>query len=1040
MKTWRLPDSLRYPALILGLAVSYFGAARFGLLLQLPGTNASPVWPPSGIGLAAVLVFGLRAWPGIAIGAFLANLFTLPPTPAGLCAASLIAAGNTSEAIVALLVLRRVVPSLQPFDRPHDLLCFLATTAGACVVASTVGATSLWLTGVIDEHLYARAWFTWWLGDSAGILVLTPAVVCWWRNPHLVLSGPQWVEFVALVGTTALTAELTFGGWFPVAFPFVVVAGPLWAAFRFGPRETSLLPVLLLVITVMHVWRWADRMTGPGLAGVYVPFVSGASSINNALLMLQLFVCCVGATAAILAAAVAQRNQTEERLRDSELRFRTIFEHAGVGVALIDTRTGRFIRANTRYCELIGYSAEEMPRTTFMALTHPADLQEDLNQMQRLVTGEIGDFAMEKRLFRKDGRVVWINLTVSPMWRAGEPPEYHIAIVEDISDRKQAEERLRQSEAKLRLVTDHAPVLLVHCDAQRRYTFVNRPYAQRFGLEPGDVVGKTIPEVLGEPTHDRIREFVAAVLAGHEVDFEMELPVHRIGKRTMHCAYRPEPDGDGRVAGFVAAILDVTERVRAVSSLRESEQRFRLLTDALPHMVWIMRADRTLEYLNRRSSEFTGLTVEDVNAGGWGRLIHPDDLPGMLATASGPMERGEPHEAECRFRHYTGDYRWVVSTAVPVKDEAGVVVKWIGSTLDIHDRWLAERQLRELNATLERRVTERTTALRESEERFRSAFEYASIGMALVAPDGRWLQVNRSMCELVGYSEPELLATDFQSITHPEDLDTDLGHVREMLDRTILTYQMEKRYFHKLGHVVHALLSVSLVWDGNGVPLHFISQIQDITQRKRTEEQVRASLREKEVLLKEIHHRVKNNLQIVSTLLDLQSGHTADSQALEMFRESRERVKSMALIHERLYRSQDMARVYFAEYVRQLAGDLYRSYRVSDDIRLELDVDIPPLSIDIAIPCGLLLNELMSNCFKHAFKDARKGYVRVSLNRIEEANVLVVADSGVGFPADTDFRNTASFGLQLVNTLVAQLNGKMELTTERGTTVTVRFP
>ena len=216
--------------------------------------------------------------------------------------------------------------------------------------------------------------------------------------------------------------------------------------------------------------------------------------------------------------------------------------------------------------------------------------------------------------------------------------------------------------------------------------------------------------------------------------------------------------------------------------------------------------------------------------------------------------------------------------------------------------------------------------------------------------------------------------------------------------------------------------------------------IRDITARKQTEEQTTASLREKEVLLKEIHHRVKNNLQIVSTLLDLQSGHTTDRAAMEMFKESRGRVKSMALIHERLYRSQDMARVDFGEYVRQLADDLHRTYQVSEGIRLELDVDIPPLAIDIAIPCGLLLNELISNCFKHAFADAAEGCLRVGLHRDGGANVLTVADDGAGFPAGTDFRNTTSFGLQLVNTLVDQLDGEIALTTDRGTTFTVRFP
>ncbi|HEV8062229.1 MAG TPA: histidine kinase dimerization/phosphoacceptor domain -containing protein, partial [Gemmataceae bacterium] len=256
------------------------------------------------------------------------------------------------------------------------------------------------------------------------------------------------------------------------------------------------------------------------------------------------------------------------------------------------------------------------------------------------------------------------------------------------------------------------------------------------------------------------------------------------------------------------------------------------------------------------------------------------------------------------------------------------------------------------------------------------------------------------------------------------------------------TYQMEKRYFHKLGQTIHIFLSVSLIQDGSGQPLNFVAQVQDITERKQAEERISASLGEKEVLLKEIHHRVKNNLQIVSTLLDLQSGHTADKQALTMFKESQGRVRSMALIHERLYRSRDLARVDFVQYVEQLAEDMYHAYRLSgDEIVLEVDVDVPPLPIDIAIPCGLLINELMSNALKHAFADVHEGRMQVGLHQNgEKMNVLTIADTGGGFPGGLDFRNTTSFGLQLVNTLVEQLNGKIELKSCQGTEFTVTFP
>jgi len=605
------------------------------------------------------------------------------------------------------------------------------------------------------------------------------------------------------------------------------------------------------------------------------------------------------------------------------------------------------------------------------------------------------------------------------------------------------------------------------------------------------------------------------------------------------------------------------------ASYRESEQRYRMLLEGVPQLVWTCLPDGRCDYLSRQWVEYTGVPEVEQLGFGWSEAVHPDDRPHLLERWTRAVSESGPFDVEFRIRGGSGEYRWFKTRAVLFQQDDGTC-KWFGTNTDIHDKKLFEDRLKSSNATLEERVAERTQALQRSEQRFRaifhtqfqfiglmspdgvvleanraalaaagvseasvigkffwetpwwthdsvqtdrlreairraaggqrdrfeashprpdgaviwvdfsispfndddgnvvflipegrditerklienalrlqeeqfrSAFDYAPIGMALVAPDGKWLRANRSLCEYVGYTESELLAVDFQTITHPDDLEADLGHIEEMLAGKIRTYQMEKRYFHKQGHLVPVLLAVSLIRDSDGKPVYFISHIMDITQRKLSEVQMKASLREKEVLLKEIHHRVKNNLQIISTLLDLQSGHTTDRAALAMFQESRGRVRSMALIHERLYRSQDMARVDFAEYIRQLADDLYRTYKVSDDdIRLELAIDIPPLTIDIAIPCGLLLNELMSNCFKHAFADATEGCIRVALHRDNGANVLIVSDDGAGFPADTDFQNTTSFGLQLVNTLVDQLDGEIGLTTDRGTTFTVRFP
>ncbi len=213
----------------------------------------------------------------------------------------------------------------------------------------------------------------------------------------------------------------------------------------------------------------------------------------------------------------------------------------------------------------------------------------------------------------------------------------------------------------------------------------------------------------------------------------------------------------------------------------------------------------------------------------------------------------------------------------------------------------------------------------------------------------------------------------------------------------------------------------------------------EIAERKRVEQQMMSSLQEKEVLLKEIHHRVKNNLQIISSLLSLQSEKLNGQDPARTFRESQDRIRSMALIHEKLYQARDISRVDFAEYTRSLTSYLFRSYVTGPGIDLAVDIDGISLDIDKAIPCGLIINELVSNSLKYAFPDRRPGQICIRLSGDGNGYSLVVEDDGAGLPPGLDFRNTPSLGLQLVNTLVDQLEGRIELLHGTGTVFRITF-
>ncbi|HEX3036851.1 MAG TPA: MEDS domain-containing protein [Thermodesulfobacteriota bacterium] len=278
----------------------------------------------------------------------------------------------------------------------------------------------------------------------------------------------------------------------------------------------------------------------------------------------------------------------------------------------------------------------------------------------------------------------------------------------------------------------------------------------------------------------------------------------------------------------------------------------------------------------------------------------------------------------------------------------------------------------------------------------------------------------------------------------------DRGFVRKKIEKALRghkSFNFDHRIIRPDGTVRRLYGQGRTIVDEAGNALRMIGTGQDITERKRAEEQLKASLKEKEVLLKEIHHRVKNNLQVISSLLDLQTEYIEDERALKVFSETQNRVRSMALIHEVLYQSEDLSRIDFAEYMRNLGAYLLQSYGVkSNKVKLRMDVDSISLGIDNAIQCGLIINELVSNSIKHAFPGRKKGEIHISFHLNDNGRdasgrsyTLIVGDSGVGFPEDLDFQNTESLGLQIVTTLVKQLKGTIELDRNYGTAFKIVF-
>jgi PAS domain S-box-containing protein len=352
----------------------------------------------------------------------------------------------------------------------------------------------------------------------------------------------------------------------------------------------------------------------------------------------------------------------------------------------------------------------------------------------------------------------------------------------------------------------------------------------------------------------------------------------------------------------------------------------------------------------------------------------------------------------------------------------------------VHELEVHQIELEMQNEELRRAQKE----LEDAHNRYSDLYDFAPIGYFILDNNGLIIQVNLTGAKKLGRERAYLIKKPFSLYIHGNK-EAFFSHLRDVF-KTEKQMTFELKLADLKGNIFDALLESIPVRDIDG-NLLARTAMSDITQRKMAEEQNRNSLKEKELLLKEIHHRVKNNLQIISSIITLQSEYITDKEGQKAFAESKNRIDTMALIHEKLYMSEDISRIDFSDYVNELVGNLSISYGINIDIvKMKIDIVNVFLDINTAIPLGLIINELVSNIMKHSFPEGRKGEFWISLH-LDEAGrfTLVVSDNGIGFPQDMDFTNIRSLGMKLVNSLTKQLGASIELNRKTGTTFKIIF-
>jgi PAS domain S-box-containing protein len=765
---------------------------------------------------------------------------------------------------------------------------------------------------------------------------------------------------------------------------------------------------------------------------------------------------------------ITERARAENALRESEKKILLLLNSAAEGVYGIDLN-GNCTFCNAACLRILGYSDErELLGRNMHWQIHGKHADgslfpiEECRVLQAFRRGE-GTHVEDEVLWRANGTSFPAEYWSYPQRSNGKIVGAVVTFF-DITDRKRVENALKESEQKYRTLFENMLEGFAYCrmiyDEEGRpsdwvYLSVNRAFGQMTGLYgiEGKRVLEAIPDIrnLTPELFDMYgRVASTGVPETFEIDFK---PLKRWLKVSAFC---PEKNY------FVAVFEDITERKasrdRIESLLRVQQEQLRII-NASPAVSFLWKAENgwPVVSVSENIIQF-GYAPDDFISGRipFSSIIHPDDLE----RVSDEVAFNSSHNAvdfiqEYRIFDKNHGLHWVSDYTHIRRNEAGVITHYEGIVLDITSQKHAEEALRETNSYLS------------------SLFDYANAPIIVWDPTFRITRFNHAFERLTGRTEREVLGKHL-SILFPESYhQSSLEQVRPTLTGVRME-TAEIPILTKAGEIRTVLWNSATIFAGDGkTAIATIAQGQDITERKQAldeleklnanlekivekrthalneeiqqrrqaETTIQASLNEKVLLLREIHHRVNNNLQIIISLIKLQIRTVEDAEMKQVLSEMRNRVQAMSLVHEKLYRSESLSSIEISEYTRFLATQLFAFYGVDHHrIALRTDVEKNLLDIETAIPLGLILNELISNAIRHGFPNDRAGTITISSHIEGDLISLVVTDDGAGMSPEYDWQGTASLGFRLVNSLVDQLGGTIEKKTGPGTTFNIIFP
>ncbi|MBU2547283.1 MAG: PAS domain S-box protein [Proteobacteria bacterium] len=716
---------------------------------------------------------------------------------------------------------------------------------------------------------------------------------------------------------------------------------------------------------------------------------------------------------------VSEIKRVETALKDSEERYRTILESIEEGYMESDLK-GNFTLVSDWVIANSGYSPEEYRQTNFRNYVEPESAELLIRTFDGIYRTGRPAKDVDYVIITKDGRRRHHQLSASLNRDPRGRPTGYRAVIRDVTEKRRAELALQESEARYRHMVDHAPAGIYEVDlVNNRFVTLNDVICEMTGYTREELMAMPTSELLTDEGKAMFFDRLDKMSRGEPVPETMEYPLASRSGRIMWAALsiRFIYEGNRPVRAHVVA-HDVTERKRTEEALTLSEAKYRQLVENAP--VGIYEIDvRTNRFLsvNDVMSIYTGYSREELLAMSPWDLLTGESREKFTRRIEKTLQGEDiPPTVEYSLRTKAGREIWTMLNT-RIEHEAGRPVR---AHVIIHE-------------ITERKRAEEALAL--SEERYRLLVEHANEAI-IVAQDGLIRFSNRRTQEITGLTYEQLSGRPFAELIHPDDRELVRERYEQRLRGDSVPTLYSFRVVDRSGQVKWVQINAILIeWEGRPATLNFFLEI---TEQKEAEERIRAALREKDVLLKEVHHRVKNNMQVISSLLSLQAYKESSEEALKALRESRDRVAAMAMVHEALHESDSLAEIDLGRYITKLTYPLIESYSVAlqrPTLTLDLERDLT-VSPDFAIPCGLALNELVTNSLKYAFSPEVEAEITISARSDPEGMIrLVISDNGRGLPEDLDWSRPGSLGLTLVRDLIErQLKGRIEMERKGGTT------